>query len=812
MQAEHQANKEEPQRQHATVIEVFAILLGRGTSNGIPTQEHEYQSTFPLGLVFVVGWVAAVANGLVPVIVAYLFSQSFTDLSGVVANGLGEVRELTYLYLYVGAAGLVPATIQTLCFETCAYHGSNSLRLQWFAALLRQDAAYFDVYDVSGAAAEIGSSVTKFRRGTGRKFGQGVQFLSTGIAGIAFGFYSQWKVALLILTLVPVVVASGLWAMSLNQTKGARAEICYKSAGSIAYTAVSAIRTVLSLNAVPEFVRQYSVATEEAFTSSTASLWKEGLANGSLLGTFLFEYFALVLFGTWLIWTQVADSGCDPSGAVQGNVNCDASASEVFGSLLGVAFAAEGISQCGNSISSFTAARVALHQAFQAIRRSPGAPSQPIYKALTVAEAETSRDPAFSEDADDLFGPSRNHCKPAFSSSPQPILHAVLPAFEIDSASTTGWKPSTVAGAISFQNVSFAYPTRPNHPVLNGLHVDILPGSTVALIGMSGSGKSTIVSLLERFYDPLAGSVSIDGRDIKEWNVAALRKTIGYVGQEPVLFAATIRQNILYGNPSATHDQIEEAARLANAHDFIMSFSEGYDTQVGDKGSQISGGQRQRIAIARVLVGDPKVLLLDEATSALDAESELVSKGRIVFSGHFVVLRVPLALQTVCGCLKAVQEALDGILAKKKVTTIVVAHRLSTIRNADRIHVISSGKEVERGTHAELMRSQGYYYRMVRQQDIASEPTSRPNSADDLPTHAAVEPTLSRNLFNGESAGPLLEFKDVAFSYPIRPKKIFDKFNLKIPQGQTIALVGPSVSATSSAFVVSTEKLYSSFS
>jgi ATP-binding cassette, subfamily B (MDR/TAP), member 1 len=265
--------------EQATVLEVFSILFGG--SNADAKQEYTHPSSFYLGTVFVIGWIAAIANGLIPVIMAYLFSEAFTDLSGAAANGLDKVKDLTYLFLYVGAMGLFAATIQTLCFETCAYHGSHALRLQWFAALLRQDAAYYDVYDISGTAAQIGASVTKFRRGTGRKFGEGVQFLTTGIGGIAFGFYSQWKVALLILALVPFVAASGMWVMSLNQTKGARSAACYKAAGAIAYTAVSAIRTVLSLNAVPEFLRQYAIATEEAYKSSTIALLKEGVANGS---------------------------------------------------------------------------------------------------------------------------------------------------------------------------------------------------------------------------------------------------------------------------------------------------------------------------------------------------------------------------------------------------------------------------------------------------------------------------------------------------------------------------------------------------
>jgi ATP-binding cassette, subfamily B (MDR/TAP), member 1 len=183
-----------------------------------------------------------------------------------------------------------------------------------------------------------------------------------------------------------------------------------------------------------------------------------------------------------------------------------------------------------------------------------------------------------------------------------------------------------------------------------------------------------VVAMIERFYDPLKGKVTLDGNDIKDLNVPHLRKLIGYVGQEPTLFATTIMGNIKYGKPDATDKEVEAAARSANAHDFIMSFPDGYLSQVGDKGAQLSGGQKQRIAIARVLIANPSILLLDEATSALDSESEMV-----------------------------VQDALDNVVAESKRTTIVIAHRLSTIKNADSIAVIADGQVVEQGTHDELM-------------------------------------------------------------------------------------------------------------
>ena len=284
----------------------------------------------------------------------------------------------------------------------------------------------------------------------------------------------------------------------------------------------------------------------------------------------------------------------------------------------------------------------------------------------------------------------------------------------------------------------------------------------------SGSGKSTVVAMLERFYDPKSGSIELDGVNIKELNVSHLRSSIGYVGQEPTLFATSIRANIQYGNPEATFEQIQEAARLANAHDFISAFSDGYDTQVGDKGSQLSGGQKQRIAIARVLVGKPRILILDEATSALDSESELV-----------------------------VQDALDNILESQKITTVIVAHRLSTIRGCDIINVLVNGVIVESGTHEALMSKQGYYSQLVIKQDgTGSGVESRTSSATDLQKLAESEsPSVPITSLNQSPFSPYshISFKNVTFSYPTRPKKIvFDEFNLDIERGSTVALVGPS--------------------
>jgi ATP-binding cassette, subfamily B, putative efflux pump len=245
-----------------------------------------------------------------------------------------------------------------------------------------------------------------------------------------------------------------------------------------------------------------------------------------------------------------------------------------------------------------------------------------------------------------------------------------------------------VDGHISFRNVSFSYEDD-GETVLKNLNIEVEKGETIALVGMSGGGKSSFVSLIPRFFDVTDGEILLDGKDIRSFKVRSLRDKIGMVAQDNILFSESVKSNILLGRPGASDEEVIQAARAANAHDFIMNLPEGYDTKVGERGVKLSGGQKQRVAIARVFLKNPPILILDEATSALDLESE-----------HLI------------------QEAIEK-LAKDR-TTFVVAHRLSTITHADRIVLIEHGEIVEDGSHDELMAKQGGYHRLFQVQQLES--------------------------------------------------------------------------------------------
>ncbi|XP_010271028.1 PREDICTED: ABC transporter B family member 21-like [Nelumbo nucifera] len=319
---------------------------------------------------------------------------------------------------------------------------------------------------------------------------------------------------------------------------------------------------------------------------------------------------------------------------------------------------------------------------------------------------------------------------------------------DINAYDSHGCMLNDICGDIELRDVCFSYPIRPEEQIFNGFSLSIPSGRTAALVGQSGSGKSTVVSLIERFYDPQEGEVLIDGINLKEFQLRWMRRKIGLVSQESVLFACSIKDNIAYGKEDATIEEVRAAAELANAAKFIDKLPQGLDTMVGENGTQLSGGQKQRIAIARAILKDPRILLLDEATSALDAESERI-----------------------------VQEALDRVMVNR--TTVIVAHRLSTVRNADIIAVIHQGKIVEKGSHSELLKDcSGVYCQLIHLQEMNQESEQHAISVEDRPeiTMDSGRPLSELMSFmdsislESSGAGHSSYHSSVSFGLPTGPK------------------------------------------
>lgn len=320
-----------------------------------------------------------------------------------------------------------------------------------------------------------------------------------------------------------------------------------------------------------ETIEKFEAATQDAFEGASSQVILVGAANGAVVGSFLMCYLPLILYGGSMIYNSVRETGCDPSGTIEDNTDCSAKASILFGATMGLTFGGAAIPQVLGALRAFSSARAAVHPAIVVMsRKFTNDGNESPEEAVVVQEKESS------------FQRRRGRRSPS--------IVANLPEYSIDSSSTLGSRLKAVKGTIEFRNVDFSYPTRKERKILNGFSLTIPSGKTVALVGPSGGGKSTIVSLIQRFYDPMNGSVLMDGEDLKDLNVPWLRQQIGIVAQEPKLFAQSIRDNIKIAHPEATQEEVEDAAKRANAHDFILSFPDGYDTHVGHEGAQLSGG------------------------------------------------------------------------------------------------------------------------------------------------------------------------------------------------------------------------------
>ncbi|KAE8008382.1 hypothetical protein FH972_004901 [Carpinus fangiana] len=569
-------------------------------------------------LLMIFGTIGAIGNGVCMPLMTVFFGDLINSFGQNQTNNavVDVVSKVALKFVYLGLGVAVAAFLQVACWMVTGERQAARIRGLYLKTILRQDVAFFDLETNTGeVVGRMSGDTVLIQDAMGEKVGKFVQLVSTFLGGFVIAFIKGWLLTLVMLSSIPLLVASGA-VMSLFISKMASAgQSAYANAANLVEQTIGSIRTVASFTGEKQAITKYNKFLVKAYKSGV----HEGLATGFGLGSLMLVVFLSYSLAIWFGGKMILEKGYNGGDVLN-----------VIGALLA---GSTSLGQASPCIGAFAAGQAAAFKMFETIERKP----------------------------------------------------------EIDAYDTKGKILDDIRGDIELRDVYFSYPSRPDEQIFDGFSLSLASGTTAALVGQSGSGKSTVISLIERFYDPLAGEVLIDGINLKELQLKWIREKIGLVSQEPVLFASSIKDNIAYGKDGATTEEIKAAAELANAAKFIDKLPQVLDTMVGEHGTQLSGGQKQRIAIARAILKNPRVLLLDEATSALDAESERV-----------------------------VQEALDRIMVNR--TTVIVAHRLSTIRNADMIAVIHRGKMVEKGSHSELLRDpEGAYSQFIRLQEVNKE-------------------------------------------------------------------------------------------
>jgi ATP-binding cassette, subfamily B (MDR/TAP), member 1 len=568
-----------------------------------------------------------------------------------------EVNRLTLYFVYLAIGQFATIYIATVGFNYVGEDIAAKVRANYLAGIFRQNMAYFDLL----GAGEIVSRTVKyhglyetlnllqttritadtnlFQDGISGKLALTLQGIATFITAYIISYIRFWKLALILTSTIVAIVLTG-GALGRLSIKWSKLSLAsYAKGGSLVEEIISSIRNTIAASTQDRLVKSYDKHLADAETPAFRTKATTTATVGFMM-CYIYLSYALAF---WLGSKYVANGEC--------------SLSDVLTILLAIIMGAFALGNVAPNMKAFATAIAAASKIYSTIDR------------------------------------------------PSPLDPTDKKGFKIDR--------SELKGMVEFRQVKLVYPSRPHVVTLDSVSFDAHPNETTALVGVSGSGKSSLVGLLERFYEPLEGEILLDGVKIEALNLQWLRQQVGIVSQEPVLFATTVAQNIRHGLVGTKYEHlpdddkqvltlITEAAKTAYAHDFICDLNQGYQTNVGMRGLLLSGGQKQRIAIARAIIGDPKILMLDEATSALDTKSEGM-----------------------------VQAALDR--ASRGRTTIVIAHRLSTIKNAHKIIVMSHGKVVEQGTHNDLLEAKGVYHTLVKAQGIVDHNTSTSSDLFSVP-------------------------------------------------------------------------------
>uniref|UniRef100_J3M9E1 Uncharacterized protein n=1 Tax=Oryza brachyantha TaxID=4533 RepID=J3M9E1_ORYBR len=626
-----------------------------------------------------VGTIASLASGMSQVIMTIIFGQ-MVDAFGKSSpsNILHQVNKAVLYFVYLGIGSGVVCFLQVSCWAITGERQATRIRSLYLKTILRQDMTFFDKEMTTGqVVSSISADTTLIQGAIGEKAGKFQQLVTTFLGGFVLAFLKGWLLTLVMLsTIPPFIFAAGIVSKMLAEVSS-EGLASYRQAGDIVEQTVGSIRTVVSFNGEKKAIGLYNDLVKKAYKGAV----KEGFIQGFGMGFLNLVYFSSFGLIVWckIMYEEASQVATEAIGSIRTvasycaekkvmtkyNQKCQASRHQGIrtGIVGGIGF---GFSYMMLFMTSALCYYIGAK--FVSQGNSTFGDVFKAFFSLVVAMLGVSATAAMASDS--------SKAKDSASS----IFEILDRKSQIDSSSNKGLTLELVKGDIEFMHISFRYPSRPDVLIFSDFTLSIPSGKTVALVGQSGSGKSTAIALLERFYDPDYGVILLDGVEIKKLEISWLRDQMGLVSQEPVLFNGTIRANIAYGkNEEVSEEEIVAAAQAANAHEFISSMPQGYSTGVGERGTQLSGGQKQRIAIARAILKDPRILLLDETTSALDAESESI-----------------------------VQEALDHVMIGR--TTVVVAHRLSTIQGADIIAVLKDGEIEEKGKHEALMGIAGGAY------------------------------------------------------------------------------------------------------
>ncbi|KAA0155249.1 hypothetical protein FNF29_02000 [Cafeteria roenbergensis] len=646
----------------------------------------------------VVALVAGAFGGAMMPVFALALSDMMTVFYKVGDEFEDGILLYTCLFFGVGVVGFIANWVQNYAFVTLGARLTTRLRKMTFAALLRQEVAFFDYPSNSAGqlSGRLAGDAALVRAATGEKLGVSMAATVSLLAGFIIALVASWQLTLVVLAVAPFMAFGAVMEGQVFEGFGGPNKAALETSARIIDEATRGNRTVAGLGMQEHVSRSFDRSLEGPRREAVS----QGLSRGAAVGLGQFINYAVFALVFWTGSRFVAD------GIITVN--------DVFRAFFGLSFGISGSSSLGSAGADIGKSTLAASSIFALVDRTPKMDSM---------------------GADD--GAAAVAVGPAATGQASPMT-AVKPAADPmvatpGSASGPGATgPTGSAGRVEFKNVTFSYPARPEAVALRDFSAAFEADSTVGLVGPSGSGKSTIVQLLMRFYDPDSGTILLDGKDLKEYNIAELRDKMSLVGQEPSLFSDTVHYNIAYGrgggvankpepdlglstedNPTvkAARPQVVEAATSAFAHDFISHrLPLGYSTFVGNQGSsRLSGGQKQRVAIARALIRKPAFLIGDEVTSALDTKSE-----------------------------QEVQRALDALVEEAKSkklrrTSVFVAHRLSTLRDATNIMVLENGRLVEQGAHDALMaRPGGLYARLAKAQQIAAKrhgATSPPEEA-----------------------------------------------------------------------------------